>query len=306
MGTCILYLIFVSRSVEVLIKPHDSGGFYYTVCALAAFPVLVPFALVRQMKFLLNMVYIGMLFMGISVVAIISNGIEFRKECREDVTVFAGDCDIRLLDMGSFPIFLGIVVFAMEGIQNIMPIHESMEEPAEINRIMLLVYGILWVLSASFGAIAYSLYANGTHSVISLSVRGDMGWIVKVLLSVMLFGSFPLQLFPVSHIIDHNYGWDEDYGTARRNSRLARIGLVFIVVMISISLPYFGNVLSLLGCTCVTFLGFVMPPWMALKFFKNMSGEESFLCYLTLLFSAISFVTGLYVNIKALIDSPLE
>jgi hypothetical protein len=90
---------------------------------------------------------------------------------------------------------------------------------------------------------------------------------VKVLLPLVLLLTFPLQLFPVSETLDQLYPHGSatikgfrlkpvSNPTGIEKRKIVRSALVTSTVLVAMGLPFFGNVLSLLGAIAYSLIGY--------------------------------------------------
>ena len=82
-----------------------------------------------------------------------------------------------------------------------------------------------------------------------------------------------------------------------------RTGLVLLVAGVSVGVPFFGDVMSLLGATTVTLFAIVLPALMyANLFWEKMSDVEKGIIALLLLVGFFIFVGGMMSAVKSIIE----
>lgn len=119
--------------------------------------------------------YVGQFLMTGTVTAILVFGLTESTLCGDGTKrVF---CDVHLARLDSFPIFMGIVTFALEGVGTVLYIKNSMRNPADFEAVTLRAVPALTCAFVLFGSLGYALFGLNTVSV----SEGAMGG--KVLLT---------------------------------------------------------------------------------------------------------------------------
>mmetsp|Transcript_4857 Transcript_4857/g.15105 ORF Transcript_4857/g.15105 Transcript_4857/m.15105 type:complete len:325 (-) Transcript_4857:1434-2408(-) len=136
-----------------------------------------------------------------AVLLVVAYGLSFPSVCDKDGTVGIF-CKVHTgARWETFPVFLGIAIFAIEGIPTVLAIENSMQEPHRFEEVFDRSQAMLTVVFLTFGTLGYWLYGNNTKSVITLNVQGMWGILVKCLLCLVIALSFPLQFMPAGHVL---------------------------------------------------------------------------------------------------------
>lgn len=290
LGICVAYIIFSAKSMLFIFGKDLS--FYTAVPFVLIVPCLL--VMIRNMRRLTIVSAFGNATMigTIAFIIVIS-----RKDERleHNLVVHEGV-------LPSLPIFIGIATFAMEGIVNAISIDDALCEPGSFTKVTNMCFMTVFVLYMSFGLSCYLCFGQYTQDVITLNLDGAEGAIVKISLSFVLLTTYPLQMFPVTCLTDE---WLIQRQSASHTEQpslyvqgcIVRLALVLLTGVVAVVLPSFGMILSLLGCVCFSFLGFVVPSLAHLKLFgSQLSNRRKFFDYCVLAFAAVSLVGGLLAN----------
>jgi proton-coupled amino acid transporter len=163
----------------------------------------------------------------------------------------------------SLPIWFGIVVYAFEGIGLVIPMRKAMKQPDRFFATMSVSYALLALLFGVFSSVAMLTFGAETKQIVlaNLPVHGRLDWlasVVRISVSVALFFTFNLQLFPVIEI------WENalltPHSPALEWKRFGvRAALTLICCLLAASIPHFGLFLSLIGNLGASLLMFILP-----------------------------------------------
>mmetsp|Transcript_26551 Transcript_26551/g.61629 ORF Transcript_26551/g.61629 Transcript_26551/m.61629 type:complete len:592 (-) Transcript_26551:5-1780(-) len=326
-GNCIAYGIFLSVSSTAVLKevfPHyDLGEHSYDSAYLlmtCGWGVLFVFLVqIEHMSRLAPFLYAAQIAMMTALVLIITYGLIYPSVCDKDgyVSYF---CKVHYgLREQSFPIFIGIAVFALEGVPTILLVENSMRNPEDFELVYDRAMTAVTMVMIVFGTMSYWLYGAHTKSVISLNTEGMTGALVKSLLCMVICLSYPLQYLPVSQILDMIGDSDvvnrvyikiptrlhlsgvlgrtrEDF--SRRVKQVLKICGVIVGSVVTVIFPHFGHVLSILGSVLFSYVVYICP---SLLYLVAKRGEVSrsmkMACCFTVCFGFTVMALGLWSNI---------
>lgn len=329
-GCCIAYNIFLGVSltaiVESLIPDNHIGqaGYdpyvFFVVCQVLLFSLMVQ---IKEIASLSPLLIFAQFAMVVAVVTIIGHGLLEPSVCDRDgqEKIF---CKVHSgFRPETFAIFVGIAVAAMEGIPTVLAIEHSMAEPDRFEEMFDRAQSLLAAVFVVFGCTAYWLYGNNTRSVVTLNCPGTVGLVVKMLLVMVIFCSFPLQFVPVGQVtqtfvnsesLQRRIGrlhaalpqWagvffgKKQIDLSNRVMGALKIVCVIITGIVAVLVPHFGHVLSLMGCCVFSTITYVLPPVM---FLKSRQGQHQFqhviMCCLLMMFGLCVTFVGLYGNIMS-------
>jgi len=341
LGTCIAYNIFLGVSftaiVEELYPTHNYAemkrrGYnpyvFFVLCNSMLFCLLVQFKDFARMAPLLIFAQGAMMT---AMALVIAHGLIHPSVCDRDADTLVF-CRVHWeARWQTFPIFVGIAVFAMEGIPTILAIEDSLERPELFERMFDITQALVTVVFIGFGVMGYWLYGDNTRSVITLNIHGLWGISVKMLMVVVIFFSYPLQFFPVAQILSKisdrlassSFGrkWSAALGVSEEgdargrrdggksskgevpdelSDRILSIFKILGVVttgLVALCVPHFGHVLSILGSVTFSAITYLIPP---ILYLKARQGSHRFqmviLCFVLILFGLSITVVGLWSN----------
>mmetsp|Transcript_47498 Transcript_47498/g.148609 ORF Transcript_47498/g.148609 Transcript_47498/m.148609 type:complete len:654 (-) Transcript_47498:28-1989(-) len=343
LGTCIAYNIFLGVSftaiVEELYPTHNyaemqTRGYnpyvFFVLCNTMLFCLLVQFKDFARMAPLLIFAQGAMMT---AMALVIAHGLVHPSVCDRDADtqVF---CRVHWeARWQTFPIFVGIAVFAMEGIPTILAIEDSLERPELFERMFDITQTLVTVVFIGFGVMGYWLYGDNTRSVITLNIHGLWGISVKMLMVVVIFFSYPLQFFPVAQIFSKvaqkfaaspmarrwstvlglsgsevgggagevgagaSKDGEADVEISDRLLSIFKVLGVLVTGLIALCVPHFGHVLSILGSVTFSAITYLIPP---ILYLKARQGSHHFqmvlLSFLLILFGLSVTAVGLWSN----------
>eukprot|EP00286_Rhodomonas_abbreviata_P020766 CAMPEP_0181293090 /NCGR_PEP_ID=MMETSP1101-20121128/2874_1 /TAXON_ID=46948 /ORGANISM="Rhodomonas abbreviata, Strain Caron Lab Isolate" /LENGTH=521 /DNA_ID=CAMNT_0023397643 /DNA_START=92 /DNA_END=1654 /DNA_ORIENTATION=+ len=304
LGTCIAYNIFLGVSLVAIIStlyPNpdhfiygNSLGYnpyiFFVICQTLLFCMMAQLKDVASMAPLLMFAQVAMVT---AFALIIIAGMVHPSVCDRDGST-AVFCKVHAgARWDTYPVFIGIAVFAMEGIPTVLTIENSMADPDRFEEMFDRVQFLITTVFIFFGTMGYWLYGNNTKSVITLNIPGTWGIVIKMLMVIVIFLSYPLQFMPVVEICKKwadGTGFDmlynrtppfvKDKGYLGRTkadfSERVKFCLTIMGVLttgiVAISIPHFGHVLSILGSVTFSAVTFVIPP---ILFLRAKQGEHT-------------------------------
>lgn len=202
LGVCIVYCIFIGRSItgifvsELPDNPDETSitpAAYYVILAAGVTPVLLLLSWIRSMKYLAKALIVATTLMTAGVVIIIAYGATNAIQCDPPASpATAQQCTLHIFRWETYPIFLGVVVFALEGMTTVLPIESAMAEPERFDALLHGTFATLAVVYMAFGSVAYVMFRRLTLAVIAINVQGVFGVIVKLLLCAVRVAGVPL------------------------------------------------------------------------------------------------------------------
>ena len=115
----------------------------------------------------------------------------------------------------------------------------------------------------TFGAVAYLAFGGETEAPVTENFDSDDWYMsaVKAVLAVSLICTFPLQIFPVSQMLD-------EYATTGTGYVAVRLCGAVVPVALAMVIPSMATFLSILGAVAATTLGSILPIWLYLTEFS--------------------------------------
>lgn len=197
-GVCCVYVRLIATNAATALGAagFSVSDFAALVGATVAF---VPVSLFRFIAQLKCMSYLGNFSMLIAVFTVI---VYSSMTIATDGTAGSMPASHRISDIFDC---LSSLFFAFEGLGLVMPVENGMRRPQYFPNIMFLGMGTLSLLFISVGALASLAFPDiGTGSVTAFLVDQNSYWwfqFVNVAVSVAVFLTFPLQLFPAVEVV---------------------------------------------------------------------------------------------------------
>ena len=256
-GICSIYLVFFADSFPV---EAVNGGvrLEHWQLVLAATPLPLALAYISEVKHLTPYSLAANVALAVSllfVLLLVANQLQA-----------VGSAEgLPLAVAGTLPLFVGNVVFSLEGIGLVMPIANAARDRQRFPRV--LTHGMLtsFAIFVSVGWLSYLAFGTISDGSITaeLENRGLAGMeLVNVLLCVAILLTYPLQLRPAAEVLSQTVN-----GTPPGNpgSFLFRSGIVVGTAGLAASVPNLGAIIGLCGSGGSAMLALIMPPLLELK-----------------------------------------
>lgn len=170
-----------------------------------------------------------------------------------------------------FSLFIGVAIFAFEGIGLIIPIQESMIYPDNFPKVLFKVIMTISVIFVFVGSIGYLTFGDSISTVILLNLPQNSPLVImtQFLYALAILLSTPIQIFPAVRLIELRIFLSK----SGRNSTVVKwqknmVRFVFVLLTATIAL-YGGQNLdkfvSFVGCFACIPLVYMYPPMLHLK-----------------------------------------
>ncbi|KAI0198980.1 transmembrane amino acid transporter protein-domain-containing protein [Astrocystis sublimbata] len=212
-----------------------------------------------------------------------------------------GVADIILFNQKDWTLFIGTAIFTFEGIGLIIPIQESMRNPAKFPKVMFSSMIIMSVIFITMGAVSYAAYGSKTETVVLLNLPQDNKFVngVQLLYSLAILLSTPLQIFPAIKITENalftKSGKYNPYIKWQKNM------FRFLMVMLCAFIAWGGSdnldkFVALVGNFACIPLTFIYPPLLHFRAVaRSRSRKISDICLCIFGFVAMIYATSLTV-----------
>ena len=278
-GFCCAYLIFILEAISEFF-PQFPKHYYLVV-------IFIPlFFLVSLSK--LNS--LGMFSMFANFITLFAYSIVLFSEV-EHISV--NKDDKSMVNLSSLPFFFSVSIYCYEGAGLIFSLESSPHKSIRhhFRTIFITSMTIITAVYIIFGICGYMAYGESTMGIITQNIEGNfLQTKVKLFLSVSLFFTFPVMMFPVSLIIDRRLKITENFGVV---NIIIRMLLVLLTGCIIILIPQFTTLMELVGATLCTSLNFIFPG----LFYLAIIGKKNGNVYVTLAIALIAFgVIGMIIG----------
>lgn len=148
---------------------------------------------------------------------------------------------------------IGVAIYAVEGIGLVLPLESECRDRSKFAGILATAMFVITSLYTVFGLLGYLAFGEYTKDIVTLNLGNT--WqtvIVKLCLCTGLLFTYPVMMTPVYEVLERRL-------LRSRPSQLLRTLIVLATVWIAVSVPHFGDFLSLVGSSVCCLLSFVLP-----------------------------------------------
>ncbi|XP_047483986.1 amino acid transporter AVT3B-like isoform X2 [Penaeus chinensis] len=283
-GFCCGYLIYLCKNLNLYI-PRISQK----VWLILLLPPLYLLTLLRH----LNKLAVFSLFAQISNVLALAVVFWFDFSHSEEVPFQPNEFSIK-----GFPFFFAVSIYCYEGAGMIFSLEESVAEKKrdKFRSIFVCTMTGLTTLYICFGVSGYASFGPHTMDIITLNLPHSSGSVdfaalVKICLGISLFFTYPMMMFPVTHLLDKTFGLQN----APHKGNMLRVVLVSLTGLVVSAVPNFGILISLIGATCCTLLAFILPAAFHLSIFRQrLTKRQWYFDMFLVVLGVIGSVVGLW------------
>lgn len=316
-GFCVGYLIYMAQNLQCMVMSYIpiSNELVYLCTVIAPCVLLIPVCFVKRVEHLgpTSMLANGFLLVGI-VMVFVAFLYEFIRGCPACREVQLVNTNISLWKegggaTGGFPLFFGIMTASFEGIGLVLPVEATMSvRPRRYPMILVVVVLTVAVLLGGFGLSGYLAYGDGTEAVITTtstfvhSMPTPFVKLVQACMIVAIFFTYPMQMFPVTEILDLVFWKKPSTSLVAPLPNLIRILCVALTGAIAFAMPKFGLIAGLVGALGSSFLAFIFPSiFHFIVYRRKQNVVRSALDLLIVLFGFVVMVIGTVFAVKDIV-----
>ncbi|KAI8616794.1 transmembrane amino acid transporter protein-domain-containing protein [Chytriomyces sp. MP71] len=253
LGCPIVYFILTGMNLEYLF-----GVFPMKVwMLLSALLVLVPFLIFKTLKEIAILSAFGVFATVVVIGTVVFYSIH-------DLPLNAGKVTHKFIDMSQFASALGSISFSFSGNFIYPEVEASMAHPQQFPLVLsmsMIIISIMYLVTAILG---YASYGNLTDSPILNNLPPGLASNFAVfLITVHVLFAIPILLTTLALEVERRIDMPRLSGNdARQEARVRaalRCGLLLLIVMLAIAIPFFKDFMTLLGAVANTALIFVFP-----------------------------------------------
>ncbi|XP_076039859.1 uncharacterized protein LOC143024702 [Oratosquilla oratoria] len=191
-----------------------------------------------------------------------------------------------------FPFFFAVSIYCYEGAGMILSLEESVAESCrhKFRSLFICTMSGITLLYITFGTSGYLSFGPHTQDIITLNLKHgegdspiDFAALVKICLGISLFFTYPMMLFPVTHLLDRSLGLQ----MSPTKGNLLRLALVATTGFVVVAVPNFAILMSLIGATCCTLLAFILPATFHMSIFKGRLTKKQWYFDMLLIFLGV-------------------
>ncbi|KAI9206866.1 transmembrane amino acid transporter protein-domain-containing protein [Polychytrium aggregatum] len=295
LGATCVYLILAGINFELLIGVFSARVWIILSAVLIAVPLLC----FRTLKEIAIFSAFGV-FASILVIFVV-------LWCAvEDYSSYSTQVTHKVFDLALLPSALGSVSFSYGGNYIYPEVEASMKDPSKFPAVLnvsMIVITVMYVFTATTG---YLTYGDRTVSPILNNLpKGFLSSFSSWIITAHVLLACPLMLTTFSLELERRFGFDASTRTTQQKRApilVIRSSIVVVLALISIVIPFFADVMTLLGAVANTLLVFVFPVLFDFRLFgfRNRSPFEKGIGILILLVGTLGGCVGGFDALRAL------
>lgn len=270
-GFVAAYIVFTAENLRAFVANvssyslKDLDVFWFIVLETV---VIVPLTLIRDITKLSLLAVLANTFIMMGLVTIVCFTI---KEYISNNFV-AGEGIHYFFNKSEFSLFIGVAIFAFEGIGLIIPIQESMIYPNDFPKVLFMVIMTISSIFVFIGSLGYLTFGKNIQTVILLNLPQKSPFVImiQILYAFAILLSTPIQIFPAVRLIElklfKSYQTGKSSIAVKWKKNLSRSLFVLATSVIAL----FGGknldkFVSFVGCFACIPLVYMYPPMLHLK-----------------------------------------
>ncbi|CDK24334.1 unnamed protein product [Kuraishia capsulata CBS 1993] len=263
-GFVAAYIVFTAENL----RAFASGmfGIHLSIGSIVIFQgvILGPMSLIRNITKLSLAALVSNVFIMFGLVTIVYySGVHLIENGVQDVQRFNRD---------SWSLFIGVAIFAFEGIGLIIPVEQSMKHPEQFPKVLLAVICVCSSLFICIGTLCYSSYGSKVQTVIILNLPQTSAAVksIQLFYALAIMLSQPLQLLPAVRIIESRVFKKRQSGKVDYTTKWLKNGFRICCVVLTCLIAYFGSdnldqFVSFVGSFACIPLVYMYPPMLHFK-----------------------------------------
>ncbi|KAE8713897.1 Transmembrane amino acid transporter family protein isoform 3 [Hibiscus syriacus] len=210
------------------------------------------------------------------------------------------------LNIATLPVAVGLYGYCYSGHAVFPNIYSSMAKPNQFPSVLLACFAICSLLYAGTAVMGYTMFGEATESQFTLNMPKDL-IASKIAVWTTMFGlnleqTYALtmspvamsleELIPSSHLKSHIY------------AILIRTSLVISTLIVGLTIPFFGLVMSLIGSLLTMLVTLILPPACYLSILRGkVTRFQATLCIMVIAVGVVSSVFGTYSALSKIVEN---
>ena len=257
-GILISYLIFAGSQFDQIVWIESGHSFWdhTTLFIWISSLIMIPFCWIHTLK---KLSYLSLFFsigMIVSYIMIIYISITIIKQDDKPLSEF------NLFSPLQFPFIFGILILVLEGNSASLNIRASMKNAQEFKNWAIFSSTFVMFFYILIGIFWYMAFGDDVNDIVFLSLpETHLSDAIRIMYSIWLLGSFPLQTFPLYHIVEE-YDWYKSLPNTKDfdlKFYLSRTLINIMLTSIACIIPKFGLFLDFFGSLASNWLIFIFP-----------------------------------------------
>nr|XP_026491466.1 proton-coupled amino acid transporter-like protein CG1139 [Vanessa tameamea] len=306
-GVCLggtsVYVIFIASSLKNIFDYFFPDQSYpvEVYCAILLVPLIL-FTQVRHLKFLVPF----------SILANFCLLVTFAITCYYTFNNIPSLSHVNLAaNVVEWPLFLSTAIFAMEGINVVMPVENEMANPGHflgcpgVLNITMCLVGSLYAVVGLFG---YMKYGNDVLGSVTLNLPENevLALTAKILVAIAVFFTYFLQMYAPMDILWMRLKGKISQRFQNHGQILMRSLSVILTVILAVAVPDLEILIGLVGAIFFSTLGLLIPIIVQTVHKWNRGlGKYSYILFknvILIVFYIIVLISGCYSSITAIIS----
>lgn len=272
-GFVAAYVIFTAENVKAFVFNVSTIHLpMWLVVSLEAI-CIIPMSLIRNLTKLSLAALLANIFILLGIITIVTyTSIDL---------LHTGVQEVQMFNSNSWSLFIGVAIFAFEGIGLIVPIQQSMRHPENFPRVLAGVILVCTCLFIGVGSLGYLTYGDKINTVIIMNLPQDSYpvMLIQLVYAMAIMLSIPLQLLPAIKLTEDKFFKNRQPGSVSSTTKwiknisrgLITIGLCCLAYLGSSNLDLF---VSFVGCVACIPLVYMYPPMLHAMALKDDQSKE--------------------------------
>ncbi|RKP40088.1 transmembrane amino acid transporter protein-domain-containing protein [Dimargaris cristalligena] len=261
-GTCTLFMILAGYNLNAIFTPDAALAgvrYWIIICSVV---VTVPYVIMRTIQDAVIMSIFGAATTGLMVIVVVGLGIVDLPNHPTHA--------YQWVDVWGFPLALSSICFSFGGNVVWPQVEQGLRDPKAWPRVLTTATTIVCIMYLLVAIVGYAVYDSDTLSPVFLNLpQGLPLAFANVMVTIHVLMTTPIMLTSVSSEFEDELAADYPrvFGSAglgkpgpRPKLRAAvRIPLMIITMLCAVFVPFFADVMALLGSLIYSTLIFVFP-----------------------------------------------
>mmetsp|Transcript_8900 Transcript_8900/g.16363 ORF Transcript_8900/g.16363 Transcript_8900/m.16363 type:complete len:421 (-) Transcript_8900:634-1896(-) len=257
---CAAHFVFIGRNVSSALNSWGYDATMEKSVILTAFGIS-GFTLLRDLSILKNTSLLGNLAVLVSLISIIVYAVPNFDVQNLPISTSVGD----------IAVFFSMSIYMFNGIGEVLPISKSMQDRDEYPKVLAATFMVLVSSYLAFGIVVSASFGSSTQGLVFDNLDGGVVAFVKIFHAIAVFCTIPLKYFSAINdglipLIEDCFSVDLTNGSQSSSCASVMValkfGMVALSVVITLTVPDFAFLVSLVGGFSITICAFILPPLM--------------------------------------------
>ncbi|KAI8868774.1 hypothetical protein GQ42DRAFT_163907 [Ramicandelaber brevisporus] len=311
LGCVCVYIILAGETIHMLVLPLGVDIGRRAWMAVCTALMWAPFVLIKVMSEVAVLSIFGYAASLVVVSVVVIEGAKDYNHFRDVVVPPSAPPRHSIIDISGIPLALASISFAYAGNVVYPHVEASMKNPKQWRMVLTMGMVVVSIMYLIVGVAGYVVYGNYAQSPILASLpKGTVSNIAFILITAHVILAAPLLLTTFAIEAEHLIGIDHSnkrFTNAPKREFAARFAFRTVVTAallgISMVIPFFADVLSLVGALSTSVIFFVVPILCYIKLFgwSNIRILDRVACMLILIIGVVACVLGSIDAVKQLV-----